>query len=266
MSWFQTHRAKCPLAHLAGSPAITIVLIVCVAFGLMALAPNLASVRLPGNQIGYEPTQPIAFSHRLHAGELQVSCVYCHSGAERSRHAGIPAANVCMNCHRFVTAAMGAVRAEDEQARNEKRTSRLIVSSEIQKIYDAVGFVPSTQSPGVNQTQGRPMAIDGDHRPTTPIAWIKVHNLPDFVYFDHRPHVNAGVSCQTCHGPVETMERVRQVQDLSMGWCVNCHRGVDRAGITGKGDFISAPSPAASGPKPVTHRVYASTDCQTCHY
>ncbi len=264
MSWFQQHRSGCPLARLAGSPAITIVLIVCVAFGLLALAPNLASVHLPGNQIGYEPAQPIAFSHRLHAGELQISCLYCHSGSERSRHAGIPAANVCMNCHRFVSATMGAVRAEDEQAKKENRAPRLIVSSEIQKLYDAVGFLPAAPSRGGNQT---PAAVIANARtPAGPIAWVKVHNLPDFVYFDHRPHVNAGVACQTCHGPVETMERVRQVQDLSMGWCVNCHRGVDRAGIDGKGNFTSLPAPAASGPKPVTHRVYASTDCQTCHF
>jgi hypothetical protein len=252
MSRFQQHRANCPLAHLAGSPAITIVLVVCVAFGLLALAPNLASVHLPGNQAGYEPTQPIAFSHRLHAGELQVACVYCHSGAERSRHAGIPAANVCMNCHRFVTATMGAVRAEDELAKKEKRAPRRIVSPEIQKVYDALAL-------------GSDLKPDSS-RQSAPIQWVKVHNLPDFVYFDHRPHVNGGVTCQTCHGPVETMERVRQVQDLSMGWCVNCHRGVDRAGLDGSGNFTSLPAPAAAGPKPVTHRLYASTDCQTCHY
>ncbi len=252
MSWFQRHRANCPVAHLAGSPAISIVLAVCVVFGVLALAPNLASVHLPGNQLGYEPTQPIAFSHRLHAGELQVSCVYCHSGAERSRHAGIPAANVCMNCHRFVTTTMGAVRAEDEAAKKEGRAPRRTVSPEIQKIYDALAL-------------GADLKPDPRRRPM-PIQWVKVHNLPDFVYFDHRPHVNAGVTCQTCHGPVETMERIRQVQDLSMGWCVNCHRDVDRAGLDGKGNFVSLPAPAAMGPNPVTHRLYASTDCQTCHF
>lgn len=252
MSWFQQHRASCPLAHLVGSPAITIVLLVCVGFGLLALAPNLASVHLPGNQIGYEPTQPVAFSHRLHAGEMQISCVYCHSGAERSRHAGVPAANVCMNCHRFVSTTIGAVRAEDELARKENRAPRHIVSPEIQKLYDALALGPDLKA-------------DANRTPA-PIRWVKVHNLPDFVYFDHRSHVNAGVTCQTCHGPVETMERVRQVQDLSMGWCVNCHRGVDRAGIDGKGNFTSLPAPAAPGPKLVTHRVYASIDCQTCHY
>ncbi|MGI9100977.1 MAG: cytochrome c3 family protein [Terriglobales bacterium] len=264
MAWFEQHRANCPLARLAGSPAITIVLLVAVGFGLLALAPKLGSTHLPGNQIGYEPTQPIAFSHRLHAGELQVQCLYCHSGAERSRHAGIPAANVCMNCHRFVSAPMGAVRAEDEQAKKESRASRLIVSTEIQKLYTAVGFDPAAKSPTGNRQSAIPST--SDHQPSTPIAWVKIHNVPDFVYFDHRPHVNAGVACQSCHGPVETMERVRQVQDLSMGWCVNCHRGVDRAGLDGKGDFTSAPAPAAVGMKPVIRRVYASTDCQTCHY
>ncbi|MFB3916172.1 MAG: cytochrome c3 family protein [Terriglobales bacterium] len=239
-------------AHYAGSPIVTIVLVVSVAFALLTIAPNMSSVHLPGNQQGYEPAQPIAFSHRLHAGELQVSCLYCHSGSERSRHAGIPAANVCMNCHRFVTATLGAIRAEDEAAKKENRAPRRIVSPEIQKIYDALALNEKFQPDSRRQAR--------------PIAWTKVHNLPDFVYFDHRPHVNAGVACQSCHGPVETMDRVRQVSDLSMGWCVNCHRSVNRAGLDGKGNFTSAPAPAAEGPKPVTRRVYASIDCATCHY
>ena len=237
-----------------GSPFVTLVLLIALGFSLTILVPKFNAYALPGNQIGYEPTQPIAFSHRLHAGELQVQCLYCHSGAEKSRHAGIPAANVCMNCHRFVSAPLGAIRAEDALAKKEKREPRRVVSPEIRKIYDALAL-------------NEKMQRDPD-KPTAPIAWIKVHNLPDFVYFDHRPHVNAGVACQKCHGPVETMERVRQVEDLSMGWCVNCHRGVDRAGLDGNGNFTSAPAPApaAQEPVPVTLRVYASIDCSTCHY
>ena len=236
----------------AGSPIVTITLLVALGFGLLLAQPNLATLHLPGIQQGYEPTQPIAFSHRLHAGELQVSCVYCHSGAERSRHAGIPAANVCMNCHRFVTAPLGAVRAEDEQAKKDKREVRRVVSPEIQKVYEALGLnVAMQRDPAKAQR---------------PIPWIKVNNLPDFVYFDHRPHVNGGVTCQTCHGPIETMEQVRQVPDLTMGWCVNCHRTVNRAGLDGKGNYVSLAAPAGSGAKPVTHRVYASTDCSTCHF
>jgi hypothetical protein len=231
---------------------LTVVLLVALVFSLMILIPKFSNYALPGNQRGYEPAQPIAFSHRLHAGDLQVQCLYCHSGAEKSRHAGIPSTNVCMNCHRFVSATLGAVRAEDEAAKKEKRDPARVVSPEIQKIYDALALNDRLQ-------------LDPAKQPK-PINWIKVHNLPDFVYFDHRPHVNAGVACQKCHGSVETMERVRQVEDLSMGWCVNCHRGVDRAGLDGNGNFTSAPAPAAYGPAPVTRRVYASIDCSTCHY
>ncbi len=238
------------LLRRMASPLLTVVLVIALAFALLAIVPTMGSVHLPGNQIGYEPVQPIAFSHRLHAGELQVGCVYCHSGAERSRHAGIPAASVCMNCHRFVTAPRIAVMAEQAAAEKEKRAPQRIVSPEIQKLYDALALDDQMQRNAQRQPR--------------PITWIKVDNLPDFVYFDHRPHVNAGVACQTCHGPVETMERVRQISDLSMGWCVNCHRGVNRAGLNAT--FESAPAPASMGTTPVSHRLYASTDCSTCHY
>ena len=248
--WQQSARGA--LARYGGSPLLTLVLLVALAVTLVLAGADLAAVRLPDNQLGYEPAQPISFSHRLHAGELQVSCLYCHSGAERSRYAAVPSANVCMNCHRFVTAPLGAVRAEDEQAKKEKRPARRIVSPEIQKLYDALGL-------------GDTLKPDSAKQPR-PIEWIRIHNLPEFVYFDHRPHVNGGVACQTCHGPVESMERVRQAKDLSMGWCVNCHRGVNRDGIDGKGSFNSPPAPGALGPAPASHRVYASTDCSTCHY
>lgn len=215
------------------SRILTIVLSIGLAFSALLLVSRASIYHIPGNQQGYEPVQPIRYSHRLHAGELQVPCLYCHFAAEKSRHAGIPPANVCMNCHRFVTAPAGAVRAEDELAAKEKRAPRPVVSPELQKLYDALALNANMQR-------------DPDKTPH-PIAWVKVHNLPDFVYFDHRAHVNAGVACQRCHGPVETMERVRQVADLSMGWCVNCHREANRTGIAGK-------------------PVEASTNCSTCHY
>ncbi|MBI3664408.1 MAG: cytochrome c3 family protein [Acidobacteria bacterium] len=164
---------------------------------------------------------------------MQISCLYCHAGAGRSRHAGVPAANVCMNCHRFVSAPLGLVRAEDAQAQKEKREPRRMVSPEIQKLYTALALNDQMQP-------------DPAHKPR-PIEWVKVHNLPDFVYFDHRPHVSAGVDCQTCHGPMETMERVRQSADLAMGWCVNCHRTSNQTGVAGK-------------------KVQAPTDCSACHY
>src|SRR5579863_990829 len=140
-----------------GSPFVTLVLVITLGFSLLILAPKFNAYAFPGNQRGYEPTQPVAFSHRLHAGELQVQCLYCHSGAEKSRHAGIPAANVCMNCHRFVAAPLGAIRAEDELAKKEKREPRRVVSTEIQKIYDALAL---------NEKMQRDPA-----KPTAPITW-----------------------------------------------------------------------------------------------
>lgn len=215
------------------SRVLTLVLLVGIACGCVLLHPRLARVHLPGNEQGYEPVQPVAFSHRLHAGELQVSCLYCHYGAERSRHAGIPAASVCMNCHGFVTAPLGALRAEDEQARAEQRKPRRVVSPELRKLYDALAL-------------GEDLAPDPARKPA-PIAWARVHNLPDFVYFDHRPHVHAAVACQQCHGPVETMDRVSQTQPLTMGWCVSCHR-------------------QATGTVQAGRTLSPSIDCATCHF
>jgi hypothetical protein len=215
------------------SRILTIFFLTGLLFSALYLVTRSGGVHLPGNQQDYEPVQPIAYSHRLHAGELQMQCLYCHFSAEKSRHAGIPPAAVCMNCHTLVTASFGAVRAEEDLATKEGRKPRTVVSPELQKVYDALG-------------------LDAGRRPDParslkPIAWTRVNKLPDFVYFDHRAHAGAGVTCQTCHGPVEAMERMRQVPDLSMGWCVNCHRQVTRDGVNGK-------------------RVFASIDCATCHY
>jgi hypothetical protein len=212
---------------------VTITLATGLLISLALLAVRLSGVHLPGNQQGYQPVQPIAYSHRLHAGELQIPCLYCHSGAQSSRHAGVPAANVCMNCHRFVTASLGAVRAEDEFAASEKRKPRPVVSAELQKLYDALALDARMERDPGRQPQ--------------PIEWNRVHSLPSFVYFDHRAHVRVGVACQKCHGPVETMERVQQVSDLSMGWCVNCHRDANKTGLQGL-------------------RVEASINCSTCHF
>jgi nitrate reductase gamma subunit len=216
-----------------GNAVVTAILLVGLGVSLLALIPRLRSAHLPGNHQDYEPVQPIAFSHRLHAGEVQISCLYCHSDAEKSRHAGIPAASICMNCHRTVTTLIRDVRAESELAKLEKRRPHTIVSPDVHKLYAALGLDDNLQPvPG---------------KLPQPIRWVKVHNLPAFAHFDHRPHVKAGVECQRCHGPVETMERVRQVEDLSMGWCVNCHREVNRTGVADK-------------------PVRASNDCSACHY
>lgn len=212
---------------------LTIVLSVALVLTVLVLLGTAPLVRLPGDHQGFEPAQPIAFSHRLHAGDLKIQCLYCHSAAEKGRHAGIPSADTCMNCHTTVTAPWGALRAEDEKATQEKRSPARVVSPELQKLYQYLALDNKMQ-PIAGQT---PSAI----------PWVRVHDLPDFVYFDHRAHVQAGVACQNCHGSVETMERMRQTQSLSMGWCVNCHRDATAKGVNG-------------------HSVHASQDCSTCHY
>jgi hypothetical protein len=198
---------------------ITGVLAAAFAVSLVTLA---SAWRLPGNNQGYEPVQPIAFSHKLHAGEMQIACVYCHAGAETSRYAGIPALNVCMNCHEKVTSSFA-----------QQQQPQPMESPELRKLYDALAL-DDVLAPVEGKTP-------------KPVAWQRVHRLPDFVYFDHRAHITAAVRCQQCHGPVETMDRVRQFETLAMGWCVNCHRDVNKTGVAGK-------------------PVHASIDCVTCHY
>jgi cytochrome c553 len=143
---------------------------------------------------GYQPIQPIQFSHKVHAGDQGIDCNYCHSSARVSKHSGIPSANVCMNCHKMI-----------QEGTNTGK-------EEIAKIYDAIGFDPATNS-----------YIDGYEE--KPIEWVRIHNLPDFVYFNHSQHVTVGkLECQECHGPVEEMEELYQFNDLTMGWCIDCHR------------------------------------------
>ncbi len=216
-----------------GNRMTTAVLLVGLGLSLLALGVRLQTAPLFGNQKGYQPIQPIAFSHRQHAGELQIACAYCHHEAEKGPRAGLPAASVCMNCHHSVKGPAAEVRAEAERAKREKRPPSAFVSPELTKLYEALGLNDKLQK-------------DGARHPT-PLRWVKVHNLPAFTRFDHRAHVSAGVSCQHCHGRVETMERVRQVESLSMGWCVQCHREANQNGVAGK-------------------PVHASNDCSTCHH
>lgn len=221
------------LKKFMSQEVVTYALVTGIALTLVVLIYGIGSFHLPDNQQGYQPMQPIAFSHHLHVGQLSIDCMYCHYGAESSRHAGIPPTNVCMNCHSVVTSTQGAFLAESKKAKEEKREPEKIISPELRKLYEAMGLDENLE-------------LDPSIRPK-PIEWVKVHNLPDYVYFDHRAHVNVGVECKTCHGNIETMERVRQVETLSMGWCVNCHRQANRIGVKGK-------------------TVHASVDCTTCHY
>ncbi len=196
---------------------------------------SVADLNLPGNHQGYAPEQPISFSHRLHSGDLKMSCLYCHPGVEKSPVAGIPAATTCMNCHRFVTGGWDETQIQQQQDQLKNREVQFIISDELAKLYQSVGFDTDQ------------MAYQ-EEMATGPIEWTRIHRLPDFVYFDHRPHVTAGVACQSCHGPVETMERVAQISTLSMGWCVNCHRDVN------------------NGLVPELVGRVASTECGVCHY
>lgn len=155
-----------------------------------------------GVQQGYAPTQPINFSHKIHAGQYEIDCKYCHSTVEKSKSASIPSLNTCMNCHKYV-------KASDKYNGN--------TSPEIQKIYNAIGF------DGDNMEY-----IEGYEQ--KPIEWVRIHNLPDLAYFNHSQHVVVGkLECQQCHGPIQEMDKVYQFSSLQMGWCIDCHRerGID---------------------------------------
>jgi len=212
---------------------ITVVLLIGLCFGLITLGAGISSWRLPDNEQGYAPKQPIDYSHRVHAGELGIDCMFCHSAADKSRHAGIPSSDVCMKCHKVVTSSFEVLQDEMNRADEEKRKPQQIVSEELRKLYDTLAL-DETLQPKEGAT---PQSIE----------WVRVHNLPDHVHFDHRAHVAAGVTCQKCHGPVESMQRVEQFESLTMGWCVNCHQESTKTGINGKA-------------------VDAKTDCAVCHY
>ena len=163
---------------LTSKPMIFLVVFVFSAIAFKGVITGLFSI---GVQKNYAPNQPIAFSHKIHAGQYEIDCNYCHTGVQKSKNANIPSANICMNCH-------SSIKTD---------------SKEIQKIYAAV-------------------------ETNTPIEWVRVHNLPDLAYFNHSQHVNVGeVECQTCHGPIEEMDVVRQHSLLTMGWCIDCHRKTD---------------------------------------
>ena len=155
---------------------------------------------------GYQPIQPIAFSHTIHAGDNLIDCEYCHSSARNSKTSGIPSANVCMNCHKSITEYNGPVTSESEKA---------FYDAEIHKIYDAIGWDVDKLAYKENYEQ-------------IPIQWNRIHNLPDFAYYNHSQHVNvAGLECQECHGPVEEMDEVYQYSPLTMRWCLDCHKETD---------------------------------------
>ena len=191
-----------PIWHLVAKNHFLIFLMV-VGFLLSSAYFVYGYLMQVGIDQGYMPVQPIHYSHKIHSGANQIECKYCHSSARVSKHSGIPSLNVCMNCHKNIAEYNGE---ED----TENGYTKEFYTKEIKKLYDAVGWDEENQSYTGN---------------TKPVKWVRIHNLPDFVYFNHAQHVQVGgVECQTCHGPVEEMEIMYQYSSLTMGWCINCHR------------------------------------------
>lgn len=196
---------------------------------------------------GYAPVQPIHYSHRIHAGVNQIDCKYCHSSARKSKHSGIPSLNVCMNCHKNISEV-----AETTQAEGQAEYG-VDYNAEIQKLYAAVGWDEGAQ------------AYTGD---TAPVKWIRIHNLPDFAYFNHSQHVTvAGVECQKCHGPVEEMEIMYQYSPLTMGWCINCHRETNvKVEDNAYYDKIHEELSKKYGVDKLTAAQMGGLECGKCHY
>ena len=194
---------------------------------------------------GYEPIQPIHYSHRIHAGDNGIDCKYCHSSARVSKHSGIPSLNVCMNCHKSIYEVAESTATEEY--------SKEFYDAEIQKLYKAVGWDDAEQ-----QYTGK----------TNPVKWIRIHNLPDFAYFNHSQHVTvAGVECQTCHGPVEEMEIMYQHSPLTMGWCINCHRETNvKVEDNGYYEKIHEALSKKYGVEKLTAAQMGGLECGKCHY
>ena len=185
-----------------------------------------------GIQQNYQPKQPIAFSHKIHAGQYEIDCKYCHTGALKGKQANIPSPNICMNCHTQI------------------RTGTNTGEGEIAKIYSAIGYDVATGS------------YTGKQKP---IEWVRIHNLPDLAYFNHSQHVNVGgIECQTCHGPIQEMDVVKQFSLLTMGWCIDCHRKTD---VNTKGNaYYDKLLELHNGKKAMKVEDIGGIECAKCHY
>ncbi|CAM1367806.1 c-type cytochrome [Tenacibaculum xiamenense] len=202
-----------------------------------------------GVDTGYQPIQPIAFSHKIHAGDNKIDCQYCHSAAKHSKHSGIPSVNVCMNCHKNISEV-----AEDTKVIMDGiALTKKDLDGEIQKIYDAAGW------------DAEKLEYTGN---TKPIKWVRIHNLPDFAYYNHSQHVTvAGLKCQKCHGPVEEMDEVYQYSPLTMGWCIDCHKET-KVDLKGNEYYAKIHKELAEkyGVEQVTIAQLGGKECGKCHY
>jgi mono/diheme cytochrome c family protein len=194
---------------------------------------------------GYAPIQPIHYSHKIHAGANQIECKYCHSSARVSKHSGIPSLNVCMNCHEYIAEYNGEEDLENGYTRD-------FYTNEIKKLYSAVGWDEENQ------------VYTGN---TKPVKWVRIHNLPDFVYFNHAQHAQvAKIECQTCHGPVEEMEIMYQYSPLTMGWCIDCHR---ESNVDKDNEYYQKVHDELSkkyGVEKLTVAQLGGIECAKCHY
>jgi mono/diheme cytochrome c family protein len=194
---------------------------------------------------GYAPIQPIHYSHKIHAGANQIECKYCHSSARVSKHSGIPSLNVCMNCHEYIAEYNGEEDLENGYTKD-------FYTNEIKKLYSAVGWDEENQ------------VYTGN---TKPVKWVRIHNLPDFVYFNHAQHAQvAKIECQTCHGPVEEMEIMYQYSPLTMGWCIDCHR---ESNVDKDNEYYQKVHEELSkkyGVEKLTVAQLGGIECAKCHY
>jgi len=211
----------------------------------------LATVALAGcGRTPEGPDQPIAFYHSVHAGQNQIPCMYCHYTADRSPSAGIPSVKLCVGCHVPGSAVTAPELAQLAFPLAERDT---FWNAEAQKL---VGYWQRQEA----------------------IPWVRVYNLPEHVRFPHMSHVNVGIQCQTCHGPVEEMEKVYQFSSLQMGWCIDCHRGEqaltaeEEATVRERSSYVRRIATLASngsdvrGAEAAYPNQRASTDCFVCHY
>lgn len=193
--------------------------------GLIYLVVLVLAATAPGTQLtGYQPQQPVPYSHALHAGELGIDCRYCHVGVETGSAATLPSTEICMNCHH-------SVRKDSEKL----------------------------------------LAIRESHASGLPVPWARVHDLPEFAYFDHSAHVRRGIGCVSCHGRVDKMDEkgVYQAEPLNMGWCLRCHREPERhlrptSQVT---SMVWQPADQLELGRRLQeeYNISPSTDCSTCH-
>ena len=201
---------------------------------------------------GYAPIQPIHYSHKIHAGANKIECKYCHSSARKSKHSGIPSLNVCMNCHKSIYEYKGNPEGPSQEDLANGYTNEFY-TGEIKKLYAAVGWDEENQN------------YTGESKP---VEWVRIHNLPDFAYFNHSQHVEVGkIECQTCHGPVEEMEIMYQYSPLTLGWCINCHRETNIQ-VEGNEYYekIHAELSKKYGVENLTAAQMGGLECGKCHY